>query len=80
MNKMLMPVVALGAIFLTGCQTAQLGTVTPLEDGYIAEASVNNGDIKAAKKIALATAEDKCSKKEQEFYVIEETTEAIPMK
>ncbi|WP_417551807.1 hypothetical protein [Marinomonas fungiae] len=66
--------VAVGALLLAGCQT--LGTVTPMEKGYIAEATVNNGDMKEAKSIALKTAEDQCSKKGQEFYVIDSATEA----
>ncbi|YCO02116.1 hypothetical protein ACB087_04165 [Vibrio sp. VNB-15] len=62
-------------VTLAGCQATK-GTVTPLKEGYIAEASVNNGDMNAAKQIALFTAEDKCKQYGKEFYVIDQASEA----
>ena len=60
------------SVFLLGCQAT--GLVTPLEKGYIAEAT-NNGDEKAANRVALKTAEDKCKSLGKDFYVIEQVKE-----
>lgn len=67
--------IALATLTLFGCASAPLGTVTPMKEGYTAEASVNNGDTKAAKKIALATAEAECKKYNKGFYVISEKSD-----
>jgi PBP1b-binding outer membrane lipoprotein LpoB len=67
--------VAFSTLILAGCASAPMGTVTPLKEGYTAEATVQNGDIKAAKKIALNTAEAECKKYNRGFYVIEESKE-----
>lgn len=63
------------ALALTGCATTPMGTVTPMKEGYTVEASVNNGDAKEAKKIALNTAEAECKKYNKGFYVIGEKTD-----
>ncbi len=74
MNKFSLSVVLAG-LLLVGCQATK-GTVTPLKEGYIAEASVKNGDTKAAQKIALYTAEDKCKQYDKDFYVIDQVNDS----
>lgn len=74
MKKTYLSIAAI-TLALTGCASAPMGTVTPLKEGYTAEATVKNGDIKAAKKIALETAEAECKKYNRGFYVIEESKE-----
>ncbi|RCX07059.1 hypothetical protein [Marinomonas foliarum] len=73
MKKLAFSLIATATLGLAGCQS--LGTVTPLQDGYIAEATVENGDTKEAKQIALETAANQCKKYGKEFYVIEESQE-----
>lgn len=73
MKKLIVPILFVAT--LGGCQTTK-GTVTPLKEGYIVEASVANGDMSAAREIALYTAEDKCAQYGKDFYVIEQVSEA----
>ncbi|HHP0486678.1 TPA: hypothetical protein ACRZ4F_003112 [Vibrio harveyi] len=75
MNKFSVLACAGLAVMLTGCQATK-GTVTPLKEGYIAEASVNNGDEKEAQKIALYTAEEKCKQFGKDFYVMEQVNQS----
>lgn len=60
-------------ILLAGCQAQP--TITPLENGYIVEAT-DTSDIKAAKANALKAAEAKCKEQGKEFYVMDETKES----
>jgi PBP1b-binding outer membrane lipoprotein LpoB len=71
----ILSLISIATLGLAGCATTPMGTVTPMKEGYTVEYSVNNGDVKTAKRVALNTAETECKKYNKGFYVISEKTD-----